>query len=219
MGQVVAYVVSGTAAAGALTLVDTITHTAGSPAVIGSVVAGLKPHHEFRKVSPGLSPKCDVPGTGNSPAERAFGVGMSFGMAHHLGLPLVARWFWGVMTKSNTAPPTRADDDPVLAAIELTVNAWQRFVAGCACEPKDADGAPAILTPAYARWQAAQDDICQNWDGAYTAMLATPPTTAAGAAALIGAFLRYGRALGSNLEEVAPLLQGLLAYLEGREAA
>ena len=61
--------------------------------------------------------------------------------------------------------------------------------------------------------------ICQDWDAAYTAMLATPPTTAAGAAALIGAFLRYGRALGSNLDEVAPLLQSLLAYLEGREAA
>jgi hypothetical protein len=110
-------------------------------------------------------------------------------------------------------------DDPVFAAIELTANAWQRFVAGCACEPKDADGKAAILTPAYARWQAAQDDICQDWDGAYTLMLATPPTTAAGAAALIGAFLQYERALGTELENIAPLLQTLLAYLEGCEAA
>jgi hypothetical protein len=118
------------------------------------------------------------------------------------------------MTKSNTA--LRADDDPVLAAIELTANAWQRFVTSCAREPKDTNGK---VTPAYARWQADQDDICQDWDGAYTLMLATPPTTAVGAAALIGAFLRYERALGTELENVAPLLQTLLAYLEGCEAA
>ena len=54
------------------------------------------------------------------------------------------------MTKSNTA--LRADDDPVLAAIELTANAWQRFVTSCGREPKDADGS----SPAYAKWQAAQ---------------------------------------------------------------
>jgi hyaluronoglucosaminidase len=35
MGAVIAYVVSGTAAAGAVTPVDTVTHTAGSPIVIG----------------------------------------------------------------------------------------------------------------------------------------------------------------------------------------
>jgi hypothetical protein len=123
------------------------------------------------------------------------------------------------MTKSNTALSPRADDDPVLAAIELTADAWRRYVAGCAREPKDADGTAAVLTPAYARWQAAQDDICQDWDGAYTLMLATPPTTAAGAAALIGAFLHYERALGTELETVAPLLQTLLAFLGGCEAA
>jgi hypothetical protein len=113
------------------------------------------------------------------------------------------------MTKSNTA--LRADDDPVLAAIELTANAWQRFVTNCGREPKDADGS----SPAYAKWQAAQDDISQDWDSAYTVMLATLPTTAGGAAALIHAFLRYDRALGTELENVAPLLQSLLAYLEG----
>ena len=123
------------------------------------------------------------------------------------------------MTKSNTALSLRADDDPVLAAIELTANAWQRFVDGRAREPKDADGKAAVLTPAYARWQAAQDDICQDWDSAYTLMLATPPTTAAGAAALIGAFLQYERAVGTELENVAPLLQNLLAFLEGCEVA
>jgi hypothetical protein len=123
------------------------------------------------------------------------------------------------MPKSNIALSLRADDDPVLAAIELTADAWQRFAAGRACEPKDADSKAAVLTPAYARWQAAQDDICQDWDGAYTLMLATPPTTAAGAAALIGAFLQYERALGTELENVAPLLQTLLAFLEGCEAA
>ena len=119
------------------------------------------------------------------------------------------------MTKSNTA--LRVDDDPVLAAIELTANAWQRFVTSCYREPKDADGKAAILSPAYAKWQAAHDDICQDWDSAYTVMLATPPTTAGGAAALIGAFLRYERALGTELENVAPLLQNLLGYLEGGE--
>ena len=116
------------------------------------------------------------------------------------------------MTKSNTA--LRADDDPVLAAVELTANAWQRFVTSCGREPKDADGS----SPAYAKWQAAQDDISQDWDSAYTVMLATLPTTAGGAAALIGAFLRYERALGTELENVAPLLQTLLAFLEGCEA-
>ena len=121
------------------------------------------------------------------------------------------------MIKSNAA--LRADDDPVLATVELTASAWQTFVTSCAREPKDADGTAAILTTAYARWQAAHDDICQDWDAAYTAMLATPPTTAAGAAALIGAFLRYERALGTELENVAPLLQTLLAYLAGCEAA
>jgi DNA-binding beta-propeller fold protein YncE len=35
MGRVIAYVVSGTATAGALTPVDTVTHIAGSPIVIG----------------------------------------------------------------------------------------------------------------------------------------------------------------------------------------
>jgi hypothetical protein len=50
-------------------------------------------------------------------------------------------------------------------------------------------------------------------------MLATRPTTAAGATALIGAFLQYERALGTELENVAPLLQSLLAFLEGCEAA
>lgn len=138
-------------------------------------------------------------------------------MAIALALRLSQGGFGGVMTKSNNASSLR--DDPVLAAIEVTTNAWHRFVANYAREPKDADGKAAILTPAYARWRAAQDDICQDWDGAYTAMLATPPTTAAGAAALIGAFLRYERAIGTELENVAPLLQSLLAYLEGREAA
>ena len=90
---------------------------------------------------------------------------------------------------------------------------------GCAREPRDADGAAAILTPAYARWRAVQDDICQDWDRAYTLMLATRPTTATGATALIGAFLQYERALGTELENVAPLLQSLLAFLEGCEAA
>jgi hypothetical protein len=123
------------------------------------------------------------------------------------------------MTKSNTAPSTRAEDDPVLAAIKVTTNAWQRFVTNCAREPKDADGNAAILTPAYARWQADQDVICHDWDTAYTLMLATPPVTVAGAVALIGAFLQYERALGTELENVAPLLQSLLAYLEGCEAA
>ena len=122
------------------------------------------------------------------------------------------------MTKSNTA--LRAGDDPVLAAIELTANAWQRFVTSCDREPKDAHhGKAAILSSAYAKWQAVHDDICQDWDSAYTVMLATPPTTAEGAAALIGAFLRYERALGTRLENAAPLLQSLLAYLEGGEAA
>ena len=63
------------------------------------------------------------------------------------------------MTKSNAAPSRPADDDPVLAAVEVTTNAWQRFVANCAREPKDADGRQEILTPAYARWQADQDVI------------------------------------------------------------
>jgi hypothetical protein len=123
------------------------------------------------------------------------------------------------MTKSNTARSLHATDDPVLAAIELTADAWRRFVAGYVHEPKDADGTAAVLTPAYARWRAAQDDICQDWDHAYTLMLATPPTTAAGAAALIGAFLQYERALGTELENVAPLLQTLLASLESCEVA
>jgi hypothetical protein len=123
------------------------------------------------------------------------------------------------MTKSNTARLLRADDGPVLAAIELTADAWRRYIAGCAREPRDADGAAAILTPAYARWRAVQDDICQDWDRAYTLMLATRPTTATGATALIGAFLQYERALGTELENVAPLLQSLLAFLEGCEAA
>jgi hypothetical protein len=35
MGAVIAYVVSGTVAAGAVTPVDKVTHTAGSPIVIG----------------------------------------------------------------------------------------------------------------------------------------------------------------------------------------
>jgi hypothetical protein len=70
-----------------------------------------------------------------------------------------------------------------LAAIEVTTNAWQRFVANFAREPKDADGKAAILTPAYARWQADQDVICH--DIAYTLMLATAPITAAGAVALV----------------------------------
>jgi hypothetical protein len=123
------------------------------------------------------------------------------------------------MTELNTACSLRADDDPVLAAIALTADAWRRYVAGFAREPRDADGTAAVLTPAYARWQAAQDDICQDWDGAYTLMLATPPTTAAGAAALIRAFLQYERALGTELENVAPLLQTLLAFLEGSATA
>ena len=123
------------------------------------------------------------------------------------------------MPKSNIARSLRAGDDPVLAAIELTADAWRRSVAGCVREPKDADGTAAVLTPAYARWQAAQDDICQDWDSAYTLMLATPPTTAAGAAALIRAFWQYERALGTELENVAPLLQSLLAFLEGCETA
>jgi hypothetical protein len=123
------------------------------------------------------------------------------------------------MPKSNIARSLRAGDDPVLAAIELTADAWRRSVAGCVREPKDADGTAAVLTPAYARWQAAQDDICQDWDSAYTLMLATPPTTAAGAAALIRAFWQYERALGTELENVAPLLQTLLAFLEGCEVA
>jgi hypothetical protein len=124
---------------------------------------------------------------------------------------------FAVNSPSNAARSLRADD-PVLAAIELTADACRRFAAGYAREPKDADGTAAVLTPAYARWRAAQDDICQDWDGAYTLMLATPPTTAAGAAALIGAFLQYERALGTELENVAPLLQTLLAFLEGCEA-
>ena len=78
---------------------------------------------------------------------------------------------------------------------------------------------PTAVSPAYAKWQAAQDDISQDWDSAYTVMLATLPTTAGGAAALIDAFLRYERALGTELENVAPLLQNLLGYLEGGEAA
>jgi hypothetical protein len=123
------------------------------------------------------------------------------------------------MTKSNTARSLRASDDPVLAAIELTADTWRRFVAGRLHEPKDPDGTAAVLTPAYTRWQAAQDDTCQDWDSAYTLMLATPPTTASGAAALIGAFLQYERALGTELENVAPLLQTLLAFLEGCEVA
>ena len=92
------------------------------------------------------------------------------------------------MTKSNTA--LRADDDPVLAAIELTANAWQRLLTSCGREPKDADGS----SPAYAKWQAAQDDIMDR-DSAYTVMLAALPTTAGTAAALIHAFLGSDRAL------------------------
>jgi hypothetical protein len=123
------------------------------------------------------------------------------------------------MTKSNTVRSLRTVDGPVLAAIELTADAWQTYIAGCAREPRNADGAAAILTPAYARWRVAQDDICQEWDRAYTLMLATRPTTAAGATALIGAFLQYEGALGTDLENVAPLLQSLLVFLEGCEAA
>jgi hypothetical protein len=149
-------------------------------------------------------------------SQDRFGMGVCW---HGPSPSVFATWFGGSMTKSNTALSLRADDDPVLAAIELTANAWQRFVDGRAREPKDADGKAAILTPAYARWQAAQDDTCQDWDSAYIRMLATPPTTAAGAAALIGAFLQYERAVGTELENVAPLLQTFLTYLEGCEAA
>jgi hypothetical protein len=163
-----------------------------------------------------VRPFLDLGGWGIHLRKAAFGVGVC---RHGPSPSAYATWIGGSMTKSNTALSLRADDDPVLAVIELTANAWQRFVAGRAREPKDADGKAAILTPAYARWQAAQDDICQDWDDAYTRMLATPPTTAAGAAALIGAFLQYERALWTELENVAPLLQTLLAYLEGCEAA
>jgi hypothetical protein len=123
------------------------------------------------------------------------------------------------IARDITEQKLRANDDPVLAAIELTAEAWQRFVAGYVREPKDAGGTAAVLTRAYARWQSAQDNICQNWDGAYTLMLATPPTTPAGAAALISAFLQYERAFGTELENVAPLLQSLLVFLEGCEVA
>jgi hypothetical protein len=125
----------------------------------------------------------------------------------------------GVMTKSNTARSLRADDGSVLAAIEFTSTPGGGISPGCAREPRDANGAAAMLTPAYAKWRAVQDDICQDWDRAYTLMLATRPTTATGATALIGAFLQYERALGTELENVAPLLQSLLAFLEGCEAA
>ena len=162
-----------------------------------------------------MRPFLDLGGTGEFTCEKAaFGVGHVHGLAPRLCAYRKAGR--GAMTKSNTA--LRAGDDPVLAAIELTANDWQRFVTSCRREPKDVDGKAAILSPTYAKWQAVHDDICQDWDSAYTVMLATPPTTAGGAAALIGAFLRYERALGTELENVAPLLQSLLGYLEGGEA-
>ena len=118
------------------------------------------------------------------------------------------------MTKSNTA--LRAGDDPVLAAIEFTANDWQRFVTSCRREPKDVDGKAAILSPAYAKWQAVHDDICQDWDSAYTVMLATLPTTAGGAAALIDAFLRYERALGSRARKRCSAVAKLARLPGGR---
>jgi hypothetical protein len=135
---------------------------------------------------------------GNSLGQKAaFGVGI--GSARLIAVSACCNVnLGGMMTKSYTTRLLRAHDDPVLAAIELTADAWQRYIAGRAREPRDADGAAAILTPAYARWRAAQDDICQDWDRAYTLMLATRPTTAAGATALIGAFLQYERVSGAN---------------------
>ncbi len=54
MGALIAYVVSGTAAASVVTPVDTLTHTAGSSIVIGRGAQSIAVTHPVERSKPAL---------------------------------------------------------------------------------------------------------------------------------------------------------------------
>jgi hypothetical protein len=106
--------------------------------------------------------------------------------------------------------PAVAAPDPVFAAIEK-FNALNAKLRGIV-EPENADGNIEPDTPEYKAWRAAHDaasDKC--WD-AKNAVLATVPTTAAGALAFLKLFL--SPELHFLVEDDDALFDSLVVYLE-----
>lgn len=108
------------------------------------------------------------------------------------------------------AIPALASPDPALTAVDRHNTALDAL---CAFEAQE----PDVHSPVYWLWD--ERHVClgdQSWS-AYRAMLGTPPTTNAGAAAAIRALLEYeaGTEYTNEMEVAVPLLKGLLAYLEG----
>ena len=81
-----------------------------------------------------------------------------------------------------------AESDPAFAAVEQFKKAWIAHGKSCQSEPTLPDGCPEFGTPNYIAWCEANDAACNDDADAFEKMLATRPTTNAGAAAIVRAY-------------------------------
>lgn len=107
-----------------------------------------------------------------------------------------------------------ATADPVYAGIEAVKVAHAKDLATCSAEPVSSNGRPASGTPAYKAWEAAHDAASGAAVDAMEDLLAIVPTTAAGAIAMIDAFIQCeGPGFGDDMAD--HLIGSLRAFLAG----
>ncbi len=91
--------------------------------------------------------------------------------------------------------------DPILAFVDKCRNAWAAFSAACKGEPVEGG----------AEWESVQGEAFDTWEQALNDLLASKPTSAAGAVAMIDCYLEgEGDTLAENQ---LSLLRNLRAYL------
>jgi|SRR5580704_15453986 hypothetical protein len=77
------------------------------------------------------------------------------------------------------------EPDPIFALIDKARAAYDAHGRACKGEPVTADGNLDLDSPAYPAWQEANEATCDaSWE-ALNDLLATPPTTRAGMAAVV----------------------------------
>ena len=110
------------------------------------------------------------------------------------------------------AVPAVAAPDPILPKIERCKSAWAVYGIVCEREPTNDCGLIACGTPEYSEWEEHEGIVQETWSEAFNDMIATRPTTRAGALAMIDCFLLSER---DDIDERSLALLGRLhAYLQ-----
>ena len=111
------------------------------------------------------------------------------------------------------APAAATGHDPAFATVERFKRAWDELGKVVQSEPTLPDGRPASGTAEYDAWSEVKAAVGNEQITALEKMLATRPTTNAGAAAIIRVYAETHGELDSEFGQA--LLESLHSFLSG----